>query len=105
MTSGENQRLERAKKRVKRLKLFYIHLAGYIVFVALLLYNLYIVAGPYKNNIISLNLSIIVVWTVLIFVHGLHIFKGKRIFKKSWEDRKVERFLKEKKEEETTFWE
>ncbi|WP_178987900.1 2TM domain-containing protein [Winogradskyella schleiferi] len=104
MTDDERQCLENAKKKVRRLRLFYIHLAAYFVFVALLLYNLYIVSGPYKDNIISLNLSIIGVWTVIIIVHGFKIFNEKRMFKKSWEDKKVEKFLKEK-DEKTTFWE
>jgi len=105
MDAKEKQLFINAKKKVRRLRLFYIHLAGYIVFVALLLYNLYIVSGPYKNNIISLNLSIIGVWTVIIVIHGLNIFKGKQIFKKRWEDKKTEEFLKEKEEQETTLWE
>lgn len=100
----EKQLFINAKKKVRRLRLFYIHLAAYVVFVALLLYNLYIVAGSYKNNIISLNLSIIVAWTVIIVIHGLNIFKGKQIFKKGWEEKKTEQFLKQK-EEEITFWE
>lgn len=102
----ENQRLINAKKNVRRIKLFYIHLAGYMVMTALILYNFYIIEeGPYKNNIISLNLSIIVVWSVFIVIQGLVVFKGKHIFKKSWEDRKTEDFLKAKEEEKATFWE
>ncbi|EPR71728.1 hypothetical protein ADIWIN_3175 [Winogradskyella psychrotolerans RS-3] len=104
MNSDDKEQFREAKDHLRRLQLFYIHLAGYIVFVVLLLYNLYIVAGPYKNNIISLNLSLIVAWSVFIVVHGLNVFKGKQIFKKSWEDKKTEKFLEEK-EKKTTFWE
>ncbi|REE24842.1 2TM domain-containing protein [Winogradskyella pacifica] len=104
MNSDKKEQLRKAKDHLRKIKLFYIHLAGYIVFVALLLYNLYIVAGPYKNNIISLNLSLIVAWTVFIVVHGLNVFKSKQIFKKSWEDKKAEEFLEEK-DKKTTFWE
>lgn len=100
----EKQQLINAKDKVRKIKIFYIHLAGYIIVVALLLYNLYIVAGPYKNNIISLNLSVLFAWTIFIIIHGLNVFKQKQIFKKSWEDKKTEQFLKDK-EEETTFWE
>jgi len=100
----KKQQLRKAKDKVRKVKVFYIHLAGYVVVVALLLYNLYIVAGPYKNNIISLNLSVLVGWTVFIIIHGLNVFKEKRIFKKSWVDKKTTQFLKDK-EEEKTFWE
>lgn len=100
----DKERLLRAQKKLKRLKVFYFHLAGYIVSVALLLYNLYIVEGPYKDNIISLNLSIIVAWTVLILLHAWRIFKEKKAFKESWEDKKMKQFLKED-DQETTMWE
>lgn len=99
-----NQQYYNAEKKVRKLKVFYLHLVGYFIGSALLLYNLYIVTGPYKNNIISLNLSILFVWTIFIIIHGLIVFKRRQIFKKSWEDKKTEQFLKEK-EEETTFWE
>ena len=76
----EKQQLRKAKDKVRKVKIFYIHLAGYIIAVALLLYNLYIVVGPYKNNIISLNLSILVAWTVFIIIHGINVFKEKQIY-------------------------
>ena len=102
----EQQLFIRAQKRVRRLWIFYIHLASYIISVALILYNFYIIEeGPYKNNIISLNLSILVAWSVFVIIHGLNIFKEKKIFKKSWEDRKTEEFLKETNEVKTIFWE
>lgn len=105
MNNDEKQRILLAKKKVRRLKLFYIHLAGYIVMLVLLSYNLYIVEGPYKNNIISLNLSIMVAWTVFIIVHGLRVFKGRSIFKRSWEDKKIKEYLNEDEVEETKTWE
>ena len=105
MNNEEQKHLIEAKHKARKIMLFYIHLVGYAVFIGLMVYNLYIVEGYYKNTIISLNLSIIVAWTVFILVHGLIVFKGQKIFKKSWEDKKIDRFLKEKDNEETTFWE
>ena len=106
MNIDEKQLFIKAKKRVRRVWLFYVHLAGYIVFVALILYNFYIIEeGPYKNNIISLNLSVLVAWSVFIVIHGLKVFKGRQIFNKTWEDRKTEQFLKEEADVDTTFWE
>ncbi|REG87280.1 2TM domain-containing protein [Winogradskyella sediminis] len=104
MSDKEKEQLKKAINKVRKVKVFYLHLAGYIVGIGLLLYNLYIVAGPYKNNIISLNLSIIVAWSVFIVIHGLNVFKGKRLFNKRWEDKKIKKFL-DKKDESTTFWE
>lgn len=102
---NEEQLLANAQKKVRRVKIFYLHLVGYIIGMALLLYNFYILEeGPYKNNIISLNLSLIVVWTVFIIIHGLNVFKSKSVFKKSWEERKIKEFTKEE-ETEKQLWE
>ncbi|WP_369994450.1 2TM domain-containing protein [Winogradskyella sp.] len=104
LPEDKEQRILQAKKKLRRLKLFYIHLAGYIVLVALLSYNLYIVEGPYKDNIISLNLSIIVAWTVIIIIHGFKVFKDRTLFNKNWEDKKLRKFTQEE-ETEKKMWE
>ena len=101
----EEQLLIKAQRKVRQVQIFYLHLALYVIVVALLLYNFYILEeGPYKNNIIALNLSVLVAWSVFIIIHGLNVFKGKQIFKKSWEDKKIKEFLKDD-EVETTTWE
>lgn len=104
--NNKEQYFIKAQKNVRKLWWFYIHLAGYIVVVALIMLNFYVIEeGPYKNNIRSLNLSILVAWTVIIIIHGIKIFRGNQIFKKSWEDKKLNEFLKDDAKEETTFWE
>ncbi|MFD1015922.1 2TM domain-containing protein [Winogradskyella rapida] len=106
MSPQDQDKLEKAKAQLRKVKIFYIHLIGYCIVIGLLLYNLYIVAGPYKNNITSLNLSVMVAWTVFIIVHGLTVFKNRSIFKKNWEDRKREQYLEQEKDkEEHNFWE
>lgn len=102
---NEQQLLEEPKKRVHLLKIFYIHVVFYIIVVILLVYNLFIVAGPYANNIIALNTVVLVLWTAFICIHAWRVFKGKLLFNKKWEDRKTEEFLDENEEVETTFWE
>lgn len=96
--------LLKAQKHVRRIKLFYIHFAGYLVVMVLLLYNLYIVEGEYKNDIISLNLSVLVLWTVAILWHALKVFKERKVFKKSWEEKKIASFLEKDDAEETKMW-
>jgi hypothetical protein len=102
----DQQRLIRAKKKVRQVQLFYLHLLLYFIVVSLLLWNFYIIEdGPYKNNIITLNLSVLVGWTVFVILHAVIIIKGKQLFKKSWEDKKIKQFLKEKEGDTSTFWE
>lgn len=105
MHSKDKKRLLKAQKHVRRIKLFYIHFAGYLVVLALLVYNLYIVEGDYKNNIISLNLSILVLWTVAVLLHAWKVFREKKVFKKSWEDKKIASYLEKDDAEDTKMWE
>jgi len=96
----EKQYIE-AKKKVYRLKIFYIHLLGYIVLVSLIAYNLIIIEeGPYKNNILLINWSTIIIWGIAIIIHAWTTFKGRFLFTKRWEERKVKEFLNEENEEE-----
>ena len=103
--NNEEQKLLNAKKRLRRLKLFYIHFVGYLIVVALLVYNLYIVEGVYKNDIISLNLSVLVLWTMAIIIHAWKVFKEKTVFRKSWEDKKIASYLEKDETEKTKMWE
>ena len=53
----EKQLLLIAKKQVHRIKIFYIHLALYIIVVGLIALNFYVmVEGPYTDNIRALNI-------------------------------------------------
>ncbi|WP_296386428.1 2TM domain-containing protein [Winogradskyella sp.] len=106
INKDEKQLFLNAEKKVKRIKMFYLHLVFYIIGVALISYNFYIIEeGEYTNNINALNTSTLVLWTVIIVIHAWTVFKGRIIFKKSWEDKKMEKFLDEDKESETKMWE
>lgn len=100
--SKEQQFLE-ARKKVNKLKIFYIHLAGYLVVVALIVWNFIVIEeGEYKNFIIWLNTSTIVIWGIFIIIHAWTTFKGSFLFSKKWEDKKVKEFMEEEK---TNLWE
>lgn len=93
----------KAKKKVDKLKVFYIHLAGYIVVVGLIVWNFLIIEeGPYKASIIWLNCTTIIVWGIFILIHAWTTFKGRFLFSKKWEDKKVKQFMEE---DNTTLWE
>lgn len=106
--NDEEKLLMRAKDKLRKLKIFYIHLALYIVVVALIALNFYVLEeGPYAANITALNIIVLVLWTAFIGIHAWSVFKGRFLFKKSWEDKKIEKILekKEKDKEEATIWE
>ncbi|WP_026755364.1 2TM domain-containing protein [Sediminibacter sp. Hel_I_10] len=100
------QNLIQAKQKLRKLKIFYIHLAGYFVLTALLLYNLYIIEdNGYKQTITILNMTTIVVWGVFLFVHGCFVFKGRFLFKRSWEEKKINDYLNKEEGQNSGFWE
>nr|WP_321233328.1 2TM domain-containing protein [uncultured Psychroserpens sp.] len=106
LNKDEEKQLASVKHQVRRIKIFYLHLALYIIVVGLISLNFYVMEeGPYTSNITGLNISTLVLWTVFISIHAWIVFKGRFLFKKSWEDKKAEKFLKEEESVETTFWE
>lgn len=106
LDKADKKRYITAKEKVQKLKIFYLHLILYIIVVALISYNFYImVEGPYTNNITALNISVLVLWTLVICIHAWIVFKGKPLFKKDWEHKKIEKILKEDEKVENNFWE
>lgn len=97
----------RAKERVRHVKVFYIHLVGYLVFASLILYNMYIMDtnNEYKESIEWINLTSLTFWTIFVFLHGWKVFKGRFLFKRSWEDKKIKEYMEQEKANETKLWE
>jgi hypothetical protein len=95
----------KAKDKVRNIKVFYYHLVGYFIVVALLLYNIYILdeTNPYANFFTWFNSIVMVAWTIFIAIHGWNVFKGRLWFKKDWEDKKIQEFMEE--ESDKTLWE
>jgi len=93
----------RAKEKLRNLKIFYMHLVGYIILVMLLVYNLYIIDAnnKYADFFTWFNSIIIVAWTIFIALHAWNVFKGRLFFKKNWEERKLNEYM----EKEETTWE
>lgn len=83
-----------AKKKIARIRAFYLHLALYIVVLGLIIWNLFIIEDtPYTNTILAINYSTMFVWGFCVVLNGVFVFKGKSIFNKKWEERKLKEFL------------
>lgn len=106
MEVNKKERYTKAKEKVRHIKIFYYHLVGYFVVVALLLYNIYILDenNSYSDFFLWFNSIMILAWTVFIILHGMWALKGKTFFSKKWEDKKAKEFLNQE-EKETTLWE
>lgn len=107
MKEYKDSKYGRAKKKVEDIKGFYNHLAVYIVV------NLAIIGV----RVIVLNedrigfeipewtiLSTPFFWGIGLFFHGLWVFSDKLSFIKSWEDRKIQEFMREDEEDENKMW-
>lgn len=94
---AEQEKYERAKKRVEDIRGFYIHLAIYLVV------NGFIIA---QNLIISPDALWfywpLLGWGVGILIHGLSVFVFEGALGKGWEEKKIKEMMDEeapKKEE------
>lgn len=103
--NNRKQQFLSAKKRVRKIKKFYWHLLIYVISVILILYNFKIMNGPYVDAITGLNISILVFWTIIIIIHAWSVFKGKPLFNKHWEEKKMQEYLEDDNEVETNLWE
>ena len=91
-----NRKYIQAKQRVKMLKRFYIHLFLFlIVNIALLFRLLMLEKDESMNFFVWVVLNIMITWSVGILVHAWIVFKGKLLFSKEYEDRKIEELTRE----------
>ncbi len=93
----ENDKYERAAKRVKRIKGFYTHLLVYIVI------NLMIVAiniqdlDPGESYFQWHNFTTLGFWGIGILAHGMSVFMPSMILGKNWEERKIQEYMDKQK--------
>ncbi|MBT8274502.1 MAG: 2TM domain-containing protein [Bacteroidia bacterium] len=89
----------RAHKKVKALKNFYIHLCIFlIVNIINILLVLIILKDRNENFWIWMASTVLVTWSIVLIIEGWSIFGSHLLFKKSWEDRKIEEFMKEEEQ-------
>lgn len=90
-TFTQNEKLEQAQRKVKRIKGFYTHATVYF-FV-----NLFIIASCYIDNPFSLNTSdpymTAFFWGIGLAAHGFSVFGKDYIFGKNWEDKEIQKIL------------
>ena len=89
----ENERYERAAKRVKRIKGFYTHAVVYVVV------NLMIVIVNIQNLDAGesyfqwQNFTTLGFWGIGLLAHGLSVFMPSIILGKNWEERKIKELM------------
>jgi len=84
MDQRDDQRYDRAVKRVKELKEFYIHVGVYLI----------VNAGLFGINMLSSRDSLWFYWPLLgwgigVVIHGFSVYAERGIFGRQWEERKA----------------
>ncbi|MBU4538832.1 MAG: 2TM domain-containing protein [Weeksellaceae bacterium] len=90
-TNNENDiRYLQAKRRVKRMKGFYIHATVYV------LVNLFIIAGNTQEGESILNMDnywTAIFWGIGLLAHGISVFVPNIFLGKDWEERKIRELM------------
>jgi len=93
----EQEKYERAAKKVKSLKGFYSHL---LVFVVI---NLMIVVinvqelDPGESYFQWHNFTTLGFWGIGLLTHGMNVFMPDFVLGKNWEERKIQEFMDKRK--------
>ncbi|MGA9212645.1 2TM domain-containing protein [Kaistella sp.] len=83
-----------AKKKIKRLKGFYIHATVYV------LVNLFIIAQNHQEGEAFSNMNnywTAIFWGIGLFAHGISVFVPNVFFGKDWEERKIRELMDKNK--------
>ncbi|MAT89252.1 MAG: hypothetical protein CMC35_01055 [Flavobacteriaceae bacterium] len=102
MTAEQDQKYQRAKKRVDDIKGFYTHLCIYIIINILLLL---LAMDVFENGFINISMpswahfTTPFFWGIGLLLHGVYVFGFKGSFLKKWEERKIKEYMERDSEE------
>lgn len=100
----EQKAYEAAKKRVEKERDFYIHLVVYVVInIAILFFKekILVFIEPDEKDAVFFtwwnfgNIITPVAWGVGLLLHGLWAFEKTPLFGKKWEEKKIQKLMKE----------
>lgn len=93
----EQERYERAKKRVKKITGFYSHLLVYVIvnliLVVINIQQLHEGESYFKWQ----NFTTLFFWGIGLLAHGLSVFMPSMVLGKDWEERKIKEFMEKER--------
>lgn len=95
---SEEELYLQARKKVEKIKGFYVHFAVYIVINIFLLAIIAVNLDKGENFWKFGHFSTAFFWGIGIVFHALGVFGADIIFGKDWEDRKIEEYINREKE-------
>ncbi|PTM07942.1 MAG: hypothetical protein DA407_09355 [Bacteroidetes bacterium] len=89
-----NKKYIEAKKKVKSLRRFYIHLFIFLIINITLLFKLIMLEKDESLNIfVWLILNVMITWSIGLIIHARRVFDGKILFSKTYEEKKIQEFM------------
>ena len=98
----QEELLEIARKRVKKLKGFYIHAFIYAIGVVVFILKDYYGVPFNFFPIMHINYFVMAIWSTAFFISAVNILITHLFFGKEWEDGKIKRIMK--KENKKQIW-
>ncbi len=104
MGDSDLNKMERAKKKVGELKGFYTHLMVYLfvnimVSVVIVVSRMYSGDGFFEAFWDFGTLSTWLFWGIGVLFHGVKVFSYNPFFNKKWEERQIQKYLDEERQE------
>ncbi|MBC2839370.1 2TM domain-containing protein [Robiginitalea sp. SC105] len=101
---NENDKLERAKKRVAEIKGFYVHLSIYLVINVVILV-VHQVNGFHENGgwFAWNTLFTPLFWGIGLAFHGAKVFGWIPFFGKKWEEEQIRKYMERDRKESDKF--
>ncbi len=101
--NDQNQKYQKAKKRIADEKGFYSHLFVYLTINTLLQLfyaGVFVDVRFFGNMPWWVRFTTPIFWGLSLFLHWLWVFKGFKVFAfiKAWEERKIKKFMEEEEE-------
>lgn len=93
MESFDQEKYNRARKRVQEIKSFYIHLAVYIIINAFILINIYIHTLDGGEFWQVGHFFTLFFWGIGLAFHAISAFKYNPLFGKRWEERQIRKLM------------
>ena len=91
--NDKNIQYERARKRVKKIKGFYIHALVYVLVNLFLILSTSIKYDSFETFFQQNQFWGIGLWGIGLFAHGLSVFLPNFILGKNWEEKKIRELM------------
>ena len=108
MKNSDQEKLNRARKRVEELRGFYIHLAIYVVINTFITVNK-MIRNHYNGETFEESFwdfgtfAVWIFWGIGLAFHGFKVYGYNPFFGKNWEERQIRRYMEEDKQKAEKF--